>query len=163
MLNINVLFVCMGNICRSPTAHGVFEQLVESKGLSQQIFTDSAGTHAYHVGESPDPRSQAKAREYSVDISHQRAQKVKIEDFEHFDYIIAMDGSNYYDLEQLAPSHLQQKIYRFMQFAPAWDNEDVPDPYYGRGDGFENVFKMVEAASEGLLKHILSTDLGGKG
>ena len=115
------------------------------------------------MGESPDPRSQAKAREYSVDISHQRAQKVKIEDFEHFEYIIAMDGSNYYDLEQLAPSHLQQKIYRFMQFAPAWDNEDVPDPYYGRGDGFDNVFKMVEAASEGLLKHILSTDLGGKG
>ena len=160
MLDIKVLFVCMGNICRSPTAHGVFEKLVESKGLSQQIFTDSAGTHAYHVGESPDSRSQAKAMEYGVDISHQRAQKVKIEDFEYFDYIIAMDGSNYYDLKQLAPSHLQQKIYRFMQFAPDWDNEDVPDPYYGGGDGFENVFKIVEAASEGLLRHILSTDLG---
>ncbi len=154
-----MLFVCMGNICRSPTAHGVFEKLVESKGLSQRIFTDSAGTHAYHLGESPDSRSQAKAREYGVDISHQRAQKVKIEDFEYFDYIIAMDSSNYYDLKQLAPSHLQRKIYRFMQFTPDWDSEDVPDPYYGGGDGFENVFKMVEAASKGLLAHILSTDL----
>lgn len=154
MKSINVLFVCMGNICRSPTAHGVFEQRVDSKGLSQQILTDSAGTHAYHVGESPDPRSQATALENGVDISHQRAQKVKKEDFEHFDYIIAMDSSNYADLKRLAANDLQHKVYRFMQFAPDWDNDDVPDPYYGGGNGFENVFKMVEAASDGLLAHI---------
>jgi len=151
-----VLFVCMGNICRSPTAHGVFEQLVESKGLSDKIFTDSAGTHAYHVGESPDPRSQATSKSYGVDISQQRARKVKISDFENFDYVIAMDSSNYHDLKQLAPTDLEDKVYRFMEFAPDWDNNDVPDPYYGGGNGFENVFKMVEAASEGLLTHILS-------
>lgn len=149
----------MGNICRSPTAHGVFEQLVESKGLRQQIFTDSAGTHAYHIGESPDSRSQVKAMEYGVDLSHQRAQKVKLEDFEHFDYIIAMDSSNYHDLKQLAPSGQEQKVYRFMRFAPDRENDDVPDPYYGGSNGFENVFKMIEAASKGLLAHILSTDL----
>lgn len=150
-----VLFVCMGNICRSPTAHGVFEQLVDSRGLSQQIFTDSAGTHAYHIGESPDPRSQATALQQGVDISTQRAQKVKLEDFETFDYIIAMDSSNYHDLKQLAPSDLQHKVYRFMEFAPDWDNNDVPDPYYGGGDGFATVFNMVKAASDGLLAHIL--------
>jgi len=156
--NIKVIFICMGNICRSPTAHGVFEQLVESKGLSDKIFTDSAGTHAYHIGESPDPRSQATAMSYGVDISHQRAQKVTVDDFEYYDYIIAMDSSNYYDLKQLAPTGLEHKIYRFMEFAPDWDNKDVPDPYYGGGNGFENVFKMVEAASEGLLKHILASN-----
>ena len=155
---MNVLFVCMGNICRSPTAHGVFEQLVKSKGLNQQIFTDSAGTHAYHIGEAPDRRSQAEARKHGIDISHQRAQQIKTQDFEYFDYIIAMDSSNYYDLKQIAPRQLHSKIYRFMQFAPNWGNKDVPDPYYGGSKGFENVFKMVEAASEGLLKHILSTD-----
>jgi protein-tyrosine phosphatase len=145
----------MGNICRSPTAHGVFEQLVDSKGLSQKIFTDSAGTHAYHIGESPDPRSQATALENGVNISKQRAQKVKLDDFDVFDYIIAMDSSNYHDLKQLAPESTQHKVYRFMEFAPDWDNNDVPDPYYGAGDGFTNVFKMVEAASAGLLEHIL--------
>jgi protein-tyrosine phosphatase len=155
MTNTKVLFVCLGNICRSPTAHGVFEQLVASKGLSQQILTDSAGTHAYHVGESPDPRSQATAQAHGVDISQQCAQKVKSEDFEFFDYIIAMDSSNYHDLKQRAAEEFQDKIYRFMEFAPDWDNDDVPDPYYGGGNGFENVFKMVEAASDGLLTHIL--------
>ena len=155
--NIRVLFVCMGNICRSPTAHGIFEQLIESKGLSDKIFTDSAGTHAYHVGESPDPRSQATAMSYGVDISHQRAQKVEVVDFENFDYIIAMDSSNYHDLKQLAPAGLEHKVYRFMEFAPDGENDDVPDPYYGEGNGFENVFKMVEVASEGLLQHILTS------
>ena len=149
-----MLFVCMGNICRSPTAHGVFEKLVESKGLSQQILTDSAGTHAYHVGESPDPRSQATARKNGIDISQQRAQKVKSEDFEHFDYIVAMDSSNYADLKHLATKDLQHKVYRLMQFAPEWGNDDVPDPYYGGGNGFENVFKMIEAASSGLLAQL---------
>ncbi len=153
---IKVLFVCMGNICRSPTAHGVFEQLVQSKGLSDKILTDSAGTHAYHVGESPDPRSQATAKRYGVDISHQRAQKVKVADFDTFDYIIAMDSANYHDLKQLAPAGLENKVYRFMEFAPDWGINDVPDPYYGAGDGFEKVFKMVEAASDGLLAHILA-------
>jgi protein-tyrosine phosphatase len=149
----------MGNICRSPTAHGVFEQLVESKGLNQQIFTDSAGTHAYHVGEPPDLRSQATALKNGVDISHQRAQQVKLEDFEYFDYIIAMDSSNYADLKYLATDDTQHKVYRFMEFAPDWDNDNVPDPYYGGNNGFENVFKMVEAASDGLLAHIVNNNL----
>lgn len=157
MINTKVLFVCMGNICRSPTAHGVFEQLVTSKRLSQQILTDSAGTHAYHIGESPDSRSQATAQAHGIDISQQRARKVKNEDFKFFDYIIAMDSSNYHDLEQRATKKFKHKIYRFMEFAPDWDNDDVPDPYYGGANGFENVFKMVEAASDGLLTHIMRT------
>jgi len=156
MIKTKVLFVCMGNICRSPTAHGVFEQLVSSKGLSQQILTDSAGTHAYHIGESPDSRSQATAQEHGVDISQQRAQQVKNEDFEFFDYLIAMDSSNYHDLKQRAAEEFQHKIYRFMEFAPNWDNDNVPDPYYGGDNGFDNVFNMIEAASDGLLTHIMT-------
>lgn len=155
MKDIKVLFVCLGNICRSPTAQGVFEHLVKAKGLEQQILTDSAGTHAYHVGESPDPRSQATARAKGVDISHQRAQKVKSEDFLSFDYIIAMDSSNFHDLKQRATEDVQHKIYRFMSFASKWNTDDVPDPYYGKGNGFENVFNMLEAASDGLLIHIM--------
>ncbi|MCK5902122.1 MAG: low molecular weight phosphotyrosine protein phosphatase [Cocleimonas sp.] len=149
----------MGNICRSPTAHGVFEQRVKSRHLDQHIFTDSAGTHAYHVDETPDSRSQSTAQHYGVDISKQRAQKVKQNDFETFDYIIAMDSSNYNDLKQSAPKHLQAKIFRFMSFAPNWSDKDVPDPYYGGTNGFDKVFKMIEDASEGLLDYIQNNDI----
>ena len=154
---VSVLFVCMGNICRSPTAEGAFKHAdIEMEG---QIKIDSAGTHGYHVGESPDHRSQATAKEYGVDISSQKARKAMVEDFQHFDYIIAMDRSNYEDLKRLTTNEAsQQKLSLFMAYSKEWDDEEVPDPYYGN-DGFKQVFDMVQSASEGLLKHIVDNNL----
>ncbi len=155
----SVLFVCMGNICRSPTAEGVFRHVVRQAGLQDNIKIDSAGTHAYHVGEAPDRRSQSKARENGVDISAQRARKVAQEDFDRFDYIIAMDRSNYSDLMRLAKKpEQQQKISLFMDYAKDWNNTEVPDPYYGGSNGFQQVFDMIMSASQGLLKQITLHD-----
>lgn len=151
---IRVLFVCMGNICRSPTAHGVFEALVQREGLSERIFVDSAGTHSYHIGKAPDPRSQETAISRGFDLSHLRARQAISEDFEEFDYILAMDRSNYEDLQAISPPGLSDKLYLFLDFAPEVSTNEVPDPYYGGGDGFEKVFDMVEVASEGLLNRI---------
>ncbi len=153
-LNTSVLFVCMGNICRSPTAEGVFRHIVKQAGMQDKIIIDSAGTHAYHIGESPDKRSQTKARENGVDLSGQTARKVTVEDFDRFDYIIAMDRSNLEDLKRLATQEHHQKISLFMDFAENWDNSEVPDPYYGGSNGFQEVFDMVTSASNGLLEHI---------
>ena len=151
---ISVLFVCMGNICRSPTAEGVFRHLVSAQGLMDNIYIDSAGTHAYHVGESPDSRAQATGRSRGVDLSRQRARKVIAEDLERFDYVIAMDRSNFDNLSRLANNDQQEKLHLFMEFAEGWDNVEVPDPYYGGENGFEQVFDMVQSASEGLLRVI---------
>jgi len=154
--NISVLFVCMGNICRSPTAEGVFQSVVKQAKMDNFIAVDSAGTHGYHIGESPDGRSQETARENGVDLSLQKARKVTAEDFQHFDYIIAMDQANYEDLKRLAVSEEeQQKLSLFMQYSEDWDNDEVPDPYYGGDNGFDQVFDMVLSASEGLLKNII--------
>lgn len=147
----------MGNICRSPTAEGVFRHLVESRGLSGQIFIDSAGTHAYHIGEQPDQRSQQTALERGIDMSSQRARKVQANDFDDFDYVLAMDGSNYADLRRLASPAGRKKLHLFMDFAKDWKETEVPDPYYGGNRGFDLVFDMVEAASEGLLEDILKS------
>ena len=151
---VRVLFICMGNICRSPTAHGVFESLVSSEGLGQHIEVDSAGTHAYHVGEQPDRRSQMAARGRGYDLSYQTARKVVQEDVEYYDYLLAMDESNLSDLQVLMPSHHHEKITLFMEFAPEYGQREVPDPYYGGEQGFERVLDMVEEASRGLLKAI---------
>ena len=156
---ISVLFVCMGNICRSPTAEGVFRHIVNEKNLQDIIKIDSAGTHAYHIGESPDARSQATAKSRGVDISAQKARKVKATDFERYDYVIAMDHSNYENLKSLSTVEQQRKIHLFMDFTSAWDNTEVPDPYYGGADGFNNVFDMVQSASEGLLNTIIKRNL----
>jgi len=155
--NKSVLFVCMGNICRSPTAEGVFRHVVKQHNLQDQISIDSAGTHAYHIGESPDSRSQSTALSRGVNLSAQRARKAVGEDFERFDYVIAMDRSNYEDLKQLGQGADLSKLHLFMSFAKAWDNDEVPDPYYGGANGFEEVFDMVQSASEGLLEHILKS------
>ena len=155
--NKSVLFVCMGNICRSPTAEGVFRHVVKKRNLQDQISIDSAGTHAYHIGESPDSRSQSTALARGVNLSAQRARKAVGEDFERFDYVIAMDRSNYEDLKQLGQGADLSKLHLFMSFAKAWDNDEVPDPYYGGANGFEEVFDMVQSASEGLLEHILKS------
>lgn len=155
--NISVLFVCMGNICRSPTAHAVFRALVEQKGLSDRIRIDSAGTHAYHVGNPPDPRSLDKATERGIAMHDLRARKVDFADLIEFDYVLAMDGDNLSILQQMAPADLQPKIMLFMQFDPAAKSNYVPDPYYGGSKGFDEVFDMVEAASHGFLDY-LSTE-----
>lgn len=152
-----VLFVCMGNICRSPTAQGVFHSLVESQNLQESIIVDSAGTHAYHVGEAPDSRSQSAALRRGINLASQRARKVIKDDFELFDWIIAMDRSNLTDLNQLAAANQQHKIHLFMEFAERWDVDEVPDPYYGGSHGFDRVLDMVEDASNGLLQQILSS------
>lgn len=152
-----VLFVCMGNICRSPTAEAVFRDLVEYRQLAEVIKIDSAGTHAYHIGESPDSRSQDAARQRGIDMSAQRARKVNDRDLDEFDYIIAMDHANYRDLNRLATPQQQAKIHLFMDFAPEWNEREVPDPYYGGHNGFEQVLDQVGAASQGLLRAILGT------
>jgi protein-tyrosine phosphatase len=151
---IHVLMVCMGNICRSPLAHGLFETLVEREGLSDVIVVDSAGTHAYHVGEPPDPRSQQTAQRHNIDLGQQRARRVSRDDFNRFDYILAMDHDNYNNLINSAPKDQQHKVHLFLEFAPQRREREVPDPYYGGHDGFEHVYELVEAAAMGLLADI---------
>ncbi len=150
---VKVLFVCMGNICRSPTAEGVFRYHVEQAKLENQISIDSAGTHAYHVGNSPDARAQEAARKRNIDLSNQRARHVNADDFTEFDYVIAMDESNKYDLLSICPAGFEDRVHLFLDFAKGNETE-VPDPYYGQGRGFEIVLNLVEEASEGLLQRI---------
>lgn len=156
---VKVLFVCMGNICRSPTAEGVFRELVAREGLSDVIATDSAGTHSYHVGNPPDKRATEVAKSRGVDLSDLRARKAVASDFETFDYILAMDKDNHDDLAYLCPPGLDHKLHMFLSFAPHMNERDVPDPYYGGPAGFEYVLDLVDAASEGLLEHIRANHL----
>ncbi len=151
---VTVLFICMGNICRSPTAHGVFRNLVQSEGLGDFINIDSAGTHAYHVGEPPDGRAQQTAIGRGVDLSDLRARKAVEEDFAHYDYILVMDQDNYHSLSAICPGGMEWKIGLFLDYAPNLKTREVPDPYYGGSKGFDYVFDLVEAASEGLLNDI---------
>jgi len=153
---VKVLMVCMGNICRSPMAHGYFEHLVRQAGLERQIQVDSAGTHAYHVGNPPDTRAQQTARRRGIDLSGQRARKAVREDFHTFDYVLAMDRDNHALLAELCPEGQEHKLRLFLEFAPQLGEREVPDPYYGGAEGFERVFDMVEAAAQGLLAEIRS-------
>ena len=152
-MSVSVLFVCLGNICRSPTAHGVFEQLVADHQLGHSIRTDSAGTAAWHIGKQPDSRSIAAAANRGYDLTPLRARQVTVSDFEHFDYILAMDQSNLTDLQRLCPPDYSGELALFLTYGDS-DTLAVPDPYYGDGDGFESVLDLVEQASEGLLSHI---------
>jgi protein-tyrosine phosphatase len=151
---IRVLFICMGNICRSPTAHGVFRDLVQRQGLQESIELDSAGTHGYHVGAPPDRRAQQTALARGFDLSDLRARQAVSADFDAFDYLLAMDRDNYMCLKAICPPGEEHKLHLFMDFAPQLSIKEVPDPYYGGDQGFEQVFDMVEAASLGLLSHI---------
>lgn len=151
---IKVLFVCMGNICRSPTAHGVFRQLVRQAGLEGQIEIDSAGTHGYHVGNPPDERAWATALGRGVDIGDLRARHAGVEDFLHYDYILAMDQDNYRSLSRICPPGMKTKLMLLMDFAPELRRREVPDPYYGGQRGFDQVFDLVEAAARGLLSEL---------
>lgn len=151
---ISVLFICMGNICRSPTAEVVFRQYVEHAGLSEFISIDSAGTHDYHVGDAPDARTQRVALQRGYDMSSLRGRQVEPSDFHRFDYVLAMDLANLDILQRLAPldSHTQAQL--FLGYARHHTEREVPDPYFGGTDGFERVLDMVEDAAEGLLQHI---------
>ena len=152
--NVSVLFVCMGNICRSPTAQGVFRKLVEDSDLGRRIIIDSAGTHAYHVGNPPDRRAQETATRRGVDLSDLVARRVTEADFVEFDYVVAMDQDNLVALNEICPPGMSDRLHLFLDFAPHLEVNEVPDPYYGGPTGFERVFDLVEAASAGLLAHI---------
>lgn len=153
-----VLFVCLGNICRSPTAHGVFENLVTQRGLERLVQVDSCGTGDWHIGHAPDQRASAEAASRGYDLSHLRARQVQINDFDEFDYILAMDKQNLADLKAMCPSDFQGHLGLFLPFAAEASVEEVPDPYYGGDEGFTRVLDMIEAASEGLLREIRSAD-----
>jgi protein-tyrosine phosphatase len=149
---VRVLFVCMGNICRSPLAQGVFEALLRREGLEDEVFVDSAGTGAWHVGRPPDERAQRSARARGLDLSSQRARKVSPEDCENFDYVLTMDEDNYRVVAALCRGNAI--VRPFLDFATDSPEREVPDPYYGGPDGFEHVLDLVEEASEGLLEDI---------
>lgn len=148
---IRVLFVCMGNICRSPTAEGVFRHHVSEAGLGERIDIDSAGTHAYHVGSPPDRRADAAAKRRGIALGDLRARRVSDVDFERFDYIIAMDEDNIAHLKDESPQEHHSKVRLFLEFSSGKERE-VPDPYYGGSSGFERVLDLVEDASRGLLE-----------
>jgi protein-tyrosine phosphatase len=156
---IKVLFVCMGNICRSPTAHGVFRKLVQDEGLTDRIEIDSAGTHGYHVDEPPDHRAILTATRRGVGLEDLRARRAEPEDFLYYDYILAMDQENFISLSAICPRGMERKLMMLMDFAPQLRTREVPDPYYGGPTGFEQVFDMVEVAGKGLLAHIRRRNL----
>jgi protein-tyrosine phosphatase len=151
---MRVLFVCLGNICRSPTAEAVFRAIAAREAPELTIEIDSAGTAGYHIGEPPDLRSQEAARRRGYDLSTLRARSVATEDFERFDFILAMDRENLGALRQRAPAALHKRIHLFLEFAMDADVAEVPDPYYGGGNGFEEVLDLVETASRGLLDQL---------
>lgn len=157
-MTTNVLFVCMGNICRSPTAHGVMQHKVKERGLTDQIEIDSAGTHAYHVGEKSDSRSRAKASSMGIDMEYIRARKISINDHDEFDYILAMDEDNLELIKYYAPDGGRARVGLFLEFANQQNtiqDNVVPDPYYGGDAGFEHVFDLVDAGCDALIAHIL--------
>lgn len=154
MKKISVLFVCMGNICRSPTAEAVFRARVEEAGLAQQILIDSVGTHDYHIGNPPDLRTQQAAKQRGYDMSSLRGRQVEAADFSRFDYVLAMDNANMAILYRLCPKPQRDRLGMFLEYANRHMEREVPDPYYGGEDGFERVLDMVEDAAAGLLLHI---------
>jgi protein-tyrosine phosphatase len=151
---VGVLFVCLGNICRSPTAHGVFEHLVKANGLEDVICVDSCGTGDWHIGHAPDRRAAAEARQRGYELDHLRARQVERGDFEVFDYILAMDRMNLADLQDMQPGDYEGNVELFLSYAPGAGVAEVPDPYYGADDGFSRVLDLVEAASDGLLEEV---------
>lgn len=150
---VKVLFVCLGNICRSPTAEGVFRKLLVSEDLASRVHVDSAGTAAYHVGSAPDQRAREAALRRGVDLAAIRGRRVEPADLETFDYVLAMDRENHAELLAIAGEH-GHKVRLFMEYAAVFDESEVPDPYYGGPNGFERVLDMIEDASEGLLREL---------
>jgi len=151
---VKVLFVCLGNICRSPTAEGVVRALAAREAPELALEVDSAGTAGYHVGEPPDARTRAAARRRGYDLEKLRARMVEPADFERFDLLLAMDEDNLRVLRRRAPEPAQVRLRLFLEFAPGQDAREVPDPYYGGPNGFEEVLDLIEAAARGLLTHL---------
>jgi protein-tyrosine phosphatase len=149
-----VLFVCMGNICRSPMAEGMFRHAIKAAGLDQQMQIDSAGTHSYHMGSPPDPRAQQASQKRGVDISNLRSRLVVDQDFAEYDYILVMDGANHANLVRRAPEKHKHKIRRLLSFSRKYPNLDVPDPYYGGTQGFEENLDMIQEAVQHLIREI---------
>ena len=153
-VSVAVLFVCLGNICRSPTAEGIFRAQVQAAGLSNRILVDSAGCYAYHEGESPDIRACAAALERGFDLSGQVGRQIKTSDFEYFDYVLAMDRENLTYLQKMQPADSHSRVALFLDYADGREGQSVPDPYFGHSDGFALVIDLVESAGKGLLKQI---------
>ncbi len=148
------MFVCLGNICRSPTAHAVFKKLVDEQNLGGLIQIDSSGTGDWHVGHPPDERATLEAKKRGYDMSDLRAQQISLEDFESYDYILAMDKSNLVNLKAMCPEGSKGQPQLFLSFSVSPEKEEVPDPYYGGDEGFAEVLDMIERASDGLLQEI---------
>lgn len=155
---VRVLFVCLGNICRSPMAEGVFRKLVEEAGYADHVQIDSAGTHAYHIGEPPDERAQAAAARRGVDISGLRGRQATAEDFIRFDYVLAMDHENHASLRALCPAGEEYKLRLFLEYAVKATVRSVPDPYFGGASGFNRVLDLIEDAAQGLLLEVRSRE-----
>lgn len=153
MAKIKVLFVCLGNICRSPLAEGIFKQRAEERGLSEYFDVDSCGTAAYHIGETPDERSVANAKKNGVHYTH-RGRQIKKMDFTSFHYLLAMDQSNLHDLERIAPENVTAQLSLMREFDNDQSGADVPDPYYGGADGFQLVFEILDESVNNLLDHL---------
>lgn len=153
-MRVKVLFVCMGNICRSPTAEAVFKHYVAAANLQDRILSDSAGTHDYHVGEPPDERARHAAQRRGYDMSALRGRQVRAEDFAEFDYLVAMDEDNLRLLKRRCPPEHAHKLMLLMNYSTRRRVRNVPDPYYGGAEGFEQVLDLVEDAAQGLLRHL---------
>jgi protein-tyrosine phosphatase len=151
---MKVLFVCTGNICRSPTAEGVFRELAARAGLGDRVQADSAGTHGYHIGDAPDARSCQVAAARGFDLSALRARRVTLKDFETFDLILAMDREHLERLEAMRPNTARAAVKLFLEFHPTHKGGDVPDPYYGGVEGFTRVLEMIEQTSAALVEHV---------
>lgn len=151
---IKVLFVCMGNVCRSPTAEGVLRHILRQKNLADKVEVDSAGTHGYHAGEAPDQRTRQAAAVRHYDISDMRARKVAGQDLDYFDLILAMDHNNLGVLKRICPPDKQDRLGLFMSYSKNFDDDEVPDPYYGLGHGFDLVLDMIEDAAAGLVESL---------
>jgi low molecular weight protein-tyrosine phosphatase len=153
-----ILFVCLGNICRSPMAEGVFRRTVEEAGLSDRFEIESAGLGDWHIGQAPDERAQAAASARGLDISGQTARQVTQQDFANFDLLIAMDEANYTALQRLAPKGQAHRLRQFLDFAPQLGCRDVPDPFFGGQDGFDRALDLIEEASQGLLAALIGDE-----
>ena len=151
---MKVLFVCLGNICRSPTAEAVLRDLLAREAPDLEVEIDSAGIGSWHIGEPPDERALAAARRRGLDMSRLRARQIASEDYARFDFILAMDRANLADLRQRVPARYRERVRLFLEFAPELGVDDVPDPYYGGEAGFEEVLDLAEQAARGLLSHI---------
>lgn len=151
--HFKICFVCLGNICRSPTAEGIFQHLVDERGLSDYFEIDSAGTSAYHEGESANSKSQRTANNHGITL-HSRARRFKSFDLDHFDLILAMDNENYGNINRMSSDEHKAKIGRMRDFDPDPGDGQVPDPYYGGSRGFENVFQIVKRSCEHLLNEL---------